>query len=59
MISKSIIDDLISREAQKQCKAIKSLSKLQSEIPPDKIGKEFLPYLIKSVNEEEDALSEI
>ena len=60
MSAKTIIDDLISREPQRQCKAIKKISKLQSEIPPEKFRKEFMPFLLKCVNEEEDeVLSEI
>ena len=60
MNSKTIIEDLMSREPKKQCKAIRNISKLQSEIPPDKFRKEFMPFLLKCVNEEEDeVLSEI
>ena len=60
MSAKTIIDDLMSREPQRQCKAIKNISKLQSEIPPEKFRKEFMPFLLKCVNEEEDeVLSEI
>ena len=60
MSAKTIIDDLMSREPQRQCKAIKKISKLQSEIPPEKFRKEFMPFLLKCVNEEEDeVLSEI
>ena len=54
MSAKTIIDDLMSREPQRQCKAIKKISKLQSEIPPEKFRKEFMPFLLKCVNEEED-----
>jgi serine/threonine-protein phosphatase 2A regulatory subunit A len=60
MNSKSIIEDLKSRDPKRQCKAIKNISKLQSEIPPEKFRKEFMPFLLKCVNEEEDeVLSEI
>ena len=60
MDSKSIIEDLMSLDPKKQCKAIKNISKLQSEIPPEKFRKEFMPFLLKCVNEEEDeVLSEI
>ena len=60
MNSKTIIEDLMSREPKRQCKAIKNISKLQSEIPPEKFRKEFMPFLLKCVNEEEDeVLSEI
>ena len=60
MASKSIIEDLMSQEPKRQCKAIKNISKLQSEISPEKFRKEFLPFLLKCVNEEEDeVLSEI
>ena len=52
--SKTIIEDLISCEPKRQCKAIKNISKIQSEIPPEKFRKEFLPFLLKCVNEEED-----
>jgi serine/threonine-protein phosphatase 2A regulatory subunit A len=56
--SKTIIDDLISREPKRQCKAIKNINKLQSEIQPDKFRKEFLPFFLKCVNEEEDDVLE-
>ena len=60
MSSKSIIEDLMSQDPKKQCKAIKNISKLQSEITPEKFRKEFMPFLLKCVNEEEDeVLSEI
>ena len=60
MDSKSIIEDLMSLDPKKQCKAIKNISKLQSEISPEKFRKEFMPFLLKCVNEEEDeVLSEI
>ena len=60
MSSKSIIDDLMSLDPNKQCKAIKNISKLQSDIPPETFRKEFMPFLLKCVNEEEDeVLSEI
>jgi len=60
MDSKSIIEDLMSQDPKKQCKAIKNISKLQSEITPEKFRKEFMPFLLKCVNEEEDeVLSEI
>ncbi len=60
MNSNTIIEDLMSREPKRQCKAIRNISKLQSEIPPDKFRKEFMPFLLKCVNEEEDeVLSEI
>ena len=52
--SKTIIEDLISLEPKRQCKAIKNIIKIQSEIPPEKFRKEFLPFLLKCVNEEED-----
>ena len=56
--SKTIIDDLISREPKRQCKAIKNINKLQSEIQSDKFRKEFLPFFLKCVNEEEDDVLE-
>jgi serine/threonine-protein phosphatase 2A regulatory subunit A len=60
MNSRSIIEDLKSRDPKKQCKAIRNISKLQSEIPPEKFRKEFMPFLLKCVNEEEDeVLAEI
>ena len=60
MSSKSIIDDLMSLDPNKQCKARKNISKLQSDIPPETFRKEFMPFLLKCVNEEEDeVLSEI
>ena len=60
MDSKSIIEDLMSLDPKRQCKAIKNISKLQSEITPEKFRKEFMPFLLKCVNEEEDeVLSEI
>ncbi len=60
MNTQTIIEDLMSREPKRQCKAIRNISKLQSEIPPDKFRKEFMPFLLKCVNEEEDeVLSEI
>ena len=60
MSSKAIIEDLVSRDSKRQCKAIKNISKLQSDIPPEKFRKEFIPFLIKCVNEEDDeVLSEI
>ena len=52
--AKTIIEDIISLEPKRQCKAIKNISKIQSEIPPEKFRKEFLPFLLKCVNEEED-----
>ena len=60
MDSKSIIEDLMSQDPKRQCKAIKNISQLQSEITPEKFRKEFMPFLLKCVNEEEDeVLSEI
>ena len=60
MNTKSIIEDLKSRDPKKQIKAIRNISKLQSDIPPEKFRKEFMPFLLKCVNEEEDeVLSEI
>ena len=56
--SKTIIEDLMSREPKRQCKAIKNINKLQSEIQPDTFRKEFLPFLLKCVNEEEDDVLE-
>ena len=55
---KTIIEDLMSREPKRQCKAIKNINKLQSEIQPDTFRKEFLPFLLKCVNEEEDDVLE-
>ena len=52
--TKTIIEDLISREPKRQCKAIKNINKIQSDVPPEKFRKEFLPFLLKCVNEEED-----
>ena len=52
--TKTIIEDLISLDPKRQCKAIKNINKAQSDIPPDKFRKEFLPFLLKCVNEEED-----
>ena len=58
--AKTIIEDIISLEPKRQCKAIKNISKIQSEISPEKFRKEFLPFLLKCVNEEEDeVLNEI
>ena len=54
MTTKSIIADLMSQDSKKQCKAIKSISKLQSEISPEKFRKEFMPFLIKCISEEDD-----
>ena len=60
MTTKSIIADLMSQDTKKQCKAIKNISKLQSEISPEKFRKEFMPFLIKCISEEDDeVLSEI
>ena len=60
MNAKTIIEDLKSRDPKRQCKAIRNISKLQSEITPEKFRKEFMPFLLKCVNEEEDeVLSEI
>ena len=60
MTSKSIIDDLMSQDPKRQCKALKNISKLQPEIPPEKFRKEFIPFLIKCISEEEEeVLSEI
>ena len=60
MTSKTIIEDLMSQEPTKQCKAIKNIPKLQSEFSAEKFRKEFLPFLLKCINEEEDeVLSEI
>ena len=60
MNTKTIIEDLKSRDPKRQCKAIRNISKLQSEITPEKFRKEFMPFLLKCVNEEEDeVLSEI
>ena len=56
--SKTIIEDLVSLEPKRQCKAIKNISKLQSEIPPEKFRKEFLPFFLKCINEEEDEVFE-
>ena len=56
--SKTIIEDLISREPKRQCKAIKNINKLQTEIQPDKFRKEFLPFFLKCINEEEDEVLE-
>ena len=56
--SKTIIEDLVSLEPKRQCKAIKNINKLQSEIPPEKFRKEFLPFLLKCINEEEDEVFE-
>ena len=52
--TKAIKDDLISLDPKRQCKAINKINKVQSDIPPDKFRKEFLPFLLKCVNEEED-----
>ena len=54
MNTKVIIDDIISLDPKRQCKGIRNISKLQSDIPPEKFRKEFLPFLLKCVNEEED-----
>ena len=60
MTTKTIIADLMSQDSKKQCKAIKNISKLQSEISPEKFRKEFMPFLIKCISEEDDeVLSEI
>ena len=52
--TKTIIEDIVSLDPRRQCKAIKNISKIQSDISPDKFRKEFLPFLLKCVNEEED-----
>ena len=52
--TKTIIEDLISLDPKRQCKAIKNINQVQSDIPPEKFRKEFLPFLLKCVNEEED-----
>ena len=52
--TKTIIDDLVSLDPKRQCKAVKNINKVQSDIPPEKFRKEFLPFLLKCVNEEED-----
>ena len=54
MNTKTIIEDIISLDPKRQCKGIRNISKLQSDIPPEKFRKEFLPFLLKCVNEEED-----
>ena len=56
--SKTIIEDIISLDPKRQCKAIKNINVLQSEIPPEKFRKEFLPFLLKCLNEEEDEVFE-
>jgi hypothetical protein len=52
--TKTIIEDIISLDPRRQCKGIKNISKIQSDVSPDKFRKEFLPFLLKCVNEEED-----
>ena len=54
MNTKTIIEDIVSLDPKRQCKGIRNISKLQSDIPPEKFRKEFLPFLLKCVNEEED-----
>ena len=54
MSTKAIIEDIISLDPKRQCKGIKNIGKLQSDIPPEKFRKEFLPFLVKCINEEED-----
>ena len=56
--TKAIISDILSLDPKKQCKAIKNISKIQSDISPEKFRKEFLPFLLKCVNEEEDEVLE-
>ena len=52
--TKTIIEDIISLDPRRQCKGIKNISKIQSDISPEKFRKEFMPFLLKCVNEEED-----
>jgi len=49
-----IIEDLISHDSKRQCKSIRNIRLLQSTIPPEKFRKDFLPFLLKCINEEED-----
>ena len=41
MTSKAIIEEFMSHDLKRQCKEIKNLPKLKSEIPQDKFLKEF------------------
>ena len=52
--TKTIIEDIISLDPKRQCKGIKNISKIQSDISPEKFRREFMPFLLKCVNEEED-----
>ena len=56
--SKTIIEDIISLDPKRQCKAIKNIIKIQPEISPEKFRKEFLPFFLKCINEEEDEVFE-
>ena len=51
---KSIIQGLMSRDPKQQIISIKNISKLFSSISPDKFRKEFIPFLITCIPEEED-----
>ena len=44
MTSKVIIEEFMSHDPKRQCKEIKNLPKLKSEIPQDKFHKEFIPF---------------
>ena len=44
--TKTIIEDLVSLDPKRQCKAIKNINKIQSDVPPEKFRKEFLPFLL-------------
>ena len=44
MTSKVIIEEFMSHDPKRQCKEIKNLPKLKSEIPRDKFRKEFIPF---------------
>ena len=51
---KSIIQGLMSRDPKQQIISIKNISKLFSSISPDKFRKDFIPFLITCIPEEED-----
>ena len=55
---KSIIQGFISRDPKQQIISIRNISKLFPTIPPDKFRKEFIPFLITCIPEEEDDVLE-
>ena len=60
MKPKNIIEDLQSSDPKLQSKAIKNISALEKDFPPEKFRKEFLPFLVSCINvEEEEVLREL